>query len=423
MKIHELQKQRAALKVEAEALIKKADDDSVELTAEDFKAVDKVQTDIAAIDQKIETAHKLEKMTAGFANDKDDAGIDKVFASPKSAKDKDQGGFNDIGEFANAVYNFATGGPSDDRLQAQAPTDAHQETGSSDGHMVPTQFRRDIWELVTEGDGFINMITTEDTISNNVSMLRDESTPWGNLGLQAFWGSELGNLTPSRLETDGDILKLQKVYVFAEASDELLEDAPRLTSRLTQGAADAINFKLDQGIFSGDGVGKPEGLLNSGALISVAKESGQSADTIVAANVLNMYSRQWNIRNSVWLANIDIFPQIAQMTIGDQPMFQPPTGMAGAPFGTLMGRPIQYNQQSEVLGDVGDLVLADMKGYYGIKKSGGVKFAESMHLFFDRDAQAFRWTFRFNGQTFMSQPVTPNKGTTKSHFVALAERA
>jgi len=420
MKVHELKKKRAAFKADAKALSVKAADDSIELTAEDYKSIDTLEADMEALDKKIEAAEKLEKISASFASDDK---FKSVPASPKSAKDKEQDGFNDIGEFANAVRNFAMTGAGDDRLQAQAPTDSHQENGSSDGHMVPTQFRMDIWKLVTEGDGFVNMITTEDTISNNVGLLRDESTPWGNLGLQAFWSGELEQYTPSRLETAGDILKLQKVYVFAEASDELLEDAPRLTSRLTQGAADAINFKLDEGIYSGNGAGKPEGILNSGALISVAKEGGQSADTIVAANVLNMYSRQWNIRNSVWLANIDIFPQIAQMTIGDQPMFQPPTGMAGAPFGTLMGRPILYNQQSEALGDVGDLVLADMKGYYGIKKSGGVNFAESMHLFFDRGAQAFRWTFRFNGQTFMSQPVTPNKGNTKSHFVALAERA
>jgi len=422
-KLHILQAQRTALKAEAVKLSGKFDDENHEFTDKETERADEIVNELKAVESQIKTAENLAgiKIDADGAVENPNAAIP---ASPINTAEQDRSGFDNIGEFAKSVHKHCMGGGTDNRLMAQNPTDSHQETNSSDGLMVPMQFRRDIWELVIAEAGFMSMITTEDTIGNNVSLLRDESTPWGALGIQANWGSELAQLTASRLNTDPDVMVLNKLHAFAESSDELLEDAPRLTSRLTSGAARAINFKLDQAIFEGDGVGKPEGLINSGALVVVAKESGQSADTILSENVVAMYARQWNVKNSVWLANIDIFPQLAVMTIGDQPMYQPPTGLAAAPFGTLLGRPIIYNDHSATLGDQNDLVFADMSGYYGIKKTGGVKFAESMHLFFDRDAHAFRWTFRFNGQTFMSQPVTPNKGAnTKSQFVSLAVRA
>jgi len=420
-KLHILQATRTALKAEAGKLAGKLDDENYDFTDDETKRADEIVNELKAVEQQITTAENLNSIKL---DDDPATPSASIPASPVNTAERDMNGFSDLGEFATAVHQHCTGSGTDDRLMAQNPTDSHQETNSSDGLMVPTQFRRDIWELVIAEGGFMSMITSEDTIGNNVELLRDESTPWGALGIQAFWGSELGQLTPSRLNTDPDVMVLNKLHAFAESSDELLQDAPRLTSRLSSGAARAINFKLDQAIFEGNGAGKPEGLTNSGALVVVAKESGQSADTIVSENVVAMYARQWNVRNAVWLANIDIFPQLATMTIGDQPMYQPPAGLAAAPFGTLLGRPIIYNDHSDTLGDQNDLVFADMSGYYGIKKTGGVKFAESMHLFFDRDAHAFRWTFRFNGQTFMSQPVTPNKGgNTKSQFVSLAVRA
>ena len=53
-----------------------------------------------------------------------------------------------------------------------------------------------------------------------------------------------------------------------------------------------------------------------------------------------------------------------------------------------------------------------------------VQMAQSMHLWFDYDMSAFRWTFRVDGMPWLSAPVDPAKGTTKrAHFVTLATRS
>lgn len=234
-------------------------------------------------------------------------------------------------------------------------------------------------------------------------------------------------MTPSKAALIGSTVNLHELYAFVLATDELLSDAPRLASRLTVQAARAIRWKAGEAIMWGDGVGKPLGFMTSAAKIAVAKESGQAADTIVAANVLKAYSRLQGMGSrAFWAANRDIVPQVAVMTIGNQPMWLPNNqGLQNAPQGSLLGLPILFLEHAKTLGDEGDLTLVDPDGYYAATKAGGgIDFASSIHLYFDYGMQAFRWTFRLGGQPFLSGPVSPAKGSsTRSHFVALAERA
>jgi HK97 family phage major capsid protein len=92
-------------------------------------------------------------------------------------------------------------------------------------------------------------------------------------------------------------------------------------------------------------------------------------------------------------------------------------------FGTLLGRPVVFSEHAEQLGTVGDLSLIDPLGYYSANKKSGTTFAQSMHLYFDYDMQAFRWTVRFGGQPLLSAAITRAKSSnTKSHFVTLGAR-
>ena len=308
-----------------------------------------------------------------------------------------------------------------------AATNFHRETNSNDGYMVPPAMRDQIWSLVFQGENLLSAVNPEPTESNSVQMSADESTPWGSTGIQAFWGSEGGQLQKSRLDTNGRTVQLNKLHAYVLASDELVADAPRLASRLTIGAANAIGFRADQAIVEGDGVGKPLGWMKSGALVTVAKESGQAANTIVAANVLKMFSRLLMMGGSgaFWLINSNTLPQLATMVIGNQPIWTPPSsGLTNAPGGQLLGLPVRFSEHSESVGTAGDIQLVAPNGYYAVNKAGGIDFKSSMHLYFDYDIEAFKWTFRLGGQPFMSAPMTPNKGAdTKSHFIALATRS
>jgi HK97 family phage major capsid protein len=210
------------------------------------------------------------------------------------------------------------------------------------------------------------------------------------------------------------------------ASDELIEDTTALDAFIGPEAGRAIRYKADDAIINGDGVGKPLGILNAAALVTVTKETSQTADTLVAENVAKIYARMPApyINKAVWLINQDVLPQLLSMTLGDHPIYLPPNGITDAPFGTLLGRPVHLSQHTQTLGDVGDIMFADLSQYLTLTKADGLRASSSVHLWFDYDVTAFRFTFRLAGQPWLSAAITPDNSTASlSPFVTLAARA
>lgn len=432
--LKEMKARQYDLKSEGKAMLDKSEADARDFSAAEEAKFKAIETEIEALSADIiraeAAADRRRNMEGGVAQNsassRVEVGVDRASLDPRA-------GFQSLGEFARAVHRANPQTPNavmDARLASMyqaAPTGFHREGGSNDGYMVPAEFRDRIWEIVAEQDNLMAEIDAENTSSNQVNDLTDETTPWGTTGVKAYWRSEGSQMNPSRLAANPRSVKLDELYAFVLASDELLEDAPRLNDRLSNKAGQAISWKLDESIIEGNGVGQPLGWMKSNALISVAKEAGQAADTIVAANIAKMYSRLLpaSVARAHWRVNSDVLPQLMQLVIGSQTIWTPPsTGFKDAPGGFLLGRPIKFSEHNATLGDKGDIQLVDPKGWYGLKKDGGIKFASSIHLYFDYGIQAFRWTVRFGGQPHLRTPLAPAKGsTTKSHFVTLDDRA
>lgn len=440
MSIKALRQRLHDLKAEGRQTVEKLN----KLTALDAPG-DSQRDEIAALDKRAdEIKAEIEQAQADLDQAERQLERERAFQStfeiPDNARITDNGpdpaqtfGFGNLAEFALAVRNASPGASNfqiDERLSRfAAPSNFHRETGSTDGYQVPPQYRAEVWDVVNADDpaNLLNLVDAEPTVSNAVEMLADESTPWGASGVQAYWRSEGSQMSPSRLSQQSRTVKLGELYAFVLATEELLEDAPRLNARLTNKSGLAIRWKASDAIMWGDGVGKPLGYMNSAALVSVAEETTQIADTIVAGNVAKMYARMLaaGMPRAIWLVNSDVLPQLMTMTLGNQPIWTPPsTGFANAPGGMLFGRPVVPTEHCKTLGDKGDIQLIDPMGYYAARKQAGVQFASSMHLYFDYNIQAFRWTFRLGGQPYLSAPVSPAEGSaTKSHFIVLDERA
>jgi HK97 family phage major capsid protein len=166
----------------------------------------------------------------------------------------------------------------------------------------------------------------------------------------------------------------------------------------------------------------------SPALVTVPKEAGQGADTVVSENISKMWARMWakSRANAVWFINQDVEPQLDAMGVtvglGGIPTYMPPGGLADAPYGRLKGRPVVIVEQASTVGDTGDILLADLSQYLLIDK-GGVQAATSIHVQFVTDETAFRFVYRVDGEPVWNAPLTPFKGSnTLSPFVALAAR-
>ena len=211
-----------------------------------------------------------------------------------------------------------------------------------------------------------------------------------------------------------------------------MQDARALETFVRQAFVGEFGFKIDDAIINGTGVGQPLGVINAGCLVSVGKESGQAAATVVAENIVKMYSRRFATMTSnyVWLYNQNIEPQLYTMTLtggtASTPIYMPPGGLSQAPYGTIMGLPAIAIEQCQTLGTQGDIILANLGDGYILAEKGGVQTDMSIHVRFIYDESVFRFVLRVDGQPVRASALTPYKGgagATQSHFIVLDTRS
>jgi len=131
---------------------------------------------------------------------------------------------------------------------------------------------------------------------------------------------------------------------------------------------------------------------------------------------------------AVWLVNQNIYPELFSLswegTSSSVPAYMPANGLAGTPYGTLMGRPVIPVQACPTLGDQGDIILADMKAYLSALKADQIRQEVSIHLWFDYDVVAFRFIMRVAGQCWWSAAIDPeNSSDSLGFFITLDARA
>jgi len=172
----------------------------------------------------------------------------------------------------------------------------------------------------------------------------------------------------------------------------------------------------------------PFGYMQSPALMTIPKVTGQATQTIVKENIDQMWSRLWarSAKNAVWFINQDCLPPLMAMNqavgTGGQLVYLPPGGLSATPFSTLYGREVVWTEYNSTLGTMGDITLADLSQYMLVDKNG-VQAATSTHVAFLTDEMVFRITCRVDGKPMWAVPLTPFKGAnTKSPFIALASR-
>jgi HK97 family phage major capsid protein len=344
------------------------------------------------------------------------------------------GGFRGLGDFALSVRAACIhrGAELDPRLRNAATTYGSEGVGADGGFAVPPDFRSEIMVKVFGEDSLINRTDRIQSSSNTLTIPTDMTTPWDSSGgIQSYWTAEGATKTQSKPKLEDVTLKLHTLATLVPVTEELLEDAPAMDSYLRRKVPEKMDFKISDAIVRGTGAGQPLGFLNSPALVTVSAEGGQTADTINATNVLKMLARLpvQSRRNAVWLVHPDAEVQLPLMTIGNSPAYQAPGGLAQNPYGVLLGRPVIPHQVAETVGDLGDLMLVDLSQYLSVTKTGGGRDANGMrtdvsiHLWFDQDMVAYRFTIRVAGQPWWSSTTAQRDGSNvQSPFVVLAAR-
>jgi HK97 family phage major capsid protein len=307
-------------------------------------------------------------------------------------------------------------------------------SGPDGGFLIQKDFTVDLMKDGFE-TGVLSSRCSETPIGANADGLevsyvdetsRATGSRWG--GVQIYRAAEAETVTSKKVKIGKWECRLEDLMGLAYLTERLMQDAPAMGNVFQEAFRDEFGFVIDDEIYRGTGAGQCMGVLNAGCTVSQAKEVGQINDTIVAENIINMWSRvplRSRLRG-IWVYNLEAEPQLQQMVIGvgasAQPVYMPPGGLSQLPYGTIYGRPAIPLEQASAIGDVGDIAFLDLTKYKLITK-GGIQADESIHVRFINNERTFRWVARVNGAPKIKSALTPYKGTnTLSPFVVLAAR-
>ena len=370
--------------------------------------------------------------------------------------------FGCMGEFLKSVRDACTSGTSVDRRLfrvADTATGANEGTGADGGYLVPPEYADGIIDLV-RGESVLYPQARKVPISGNrliemylaESSRKDPSSGSRHGGVLAYWKGEADQYDAVKAQFGERTTNLQKLTAYCPVTEELLEDYPAMEATINDLVGREFAFKADDAMLNGTGNLMPLGILatnsgtpaqNNGALVTIDKESGQTAKTLMIENIIKMYNAliAQNRSNAAWYINQDLEILLMQLTMptgsikstgnsavekivgqSGAPVYLP-AGAYGNAEARLFNLPVRPIEQYGALGEKGDIVLMDASQYLWIERTG-ITRQSSMHVRFDYDETVFKFTWRAGGRPDWMNKIEAYKGTTaRSPYVCLAERA
>jgi HK97 family phage major capsid protein len=173
--------------------------------------------------------------------------------------------------------------------------------------------------------------------------------------------------------------KLKQIAVNADIytykvgmSMSIVEDAANLVSLVQQDMADTMTIDEDDVFLTGDGIGKPLGILPGGVNgLSLTEVKSLGATSILAAGVKALkrgVASQYRSRG-VWVGNSDTFGAIEQLSVGGGNLTYAFPDLSDT--GELLSRKVY---ESEALADIAassyPLIFGDMRGYTIVERLG-----------------------------------------------------
>ncbi|MBQ5755944.1 MAG: phage major capsid protein, partial [Erysipelotrichaceae bacterium] len=299
------------------------------------------------------------------------------------------------------------------------------QVGSEGGYAIQVDFSNRIMDSVIEQSDILNRIDRYQVSANAnevyVTMVNETTTANVFGGVQAYVveeGAQIPNTKPALKQIR---LPLKKIAALAYVTDEQLRDAQFTGSLLERAFALAIARLREKMII--------ENVIANPGTTTIAKESGQSAATVVGKNFLKMRNAliSTSRRNAIWTMHPDVAAELPEMYLSgthtDNFIYMPENGISVAGYDRLFGREIIESDYCSALGTKGDVLYWNPMEYLEIFK-GGIDTATSIHVAFDTAQMAFRAISYVNGMCKYDQGVTlVNSAVARASYVTLATRA
>ena len=273
-------------------------------------------------------------------------------------------------------------------------------TDSEGGYLVPDEYERTLVEALEEENVFRQLAKVIRTSSGGrkIPVVATNGT--------ASWIDEEG----AYLESDDSFGQVSigayKVGTMIKVSEELLNDSVfDLEAYISREFARRIGAKEEEAFFTGDGSGKPLGVLaaTGGAETGV---TAASATAITADELIDLfYSLKAPYRrNAVWVLNDSTIKAIRKLKDNQGQYLWQPSLTAGAPD-LLLGKPVRTSAyMPAIAADAKTVAFGDFS-YYWIADRQGRSFKRLNELYAATGQVGFLASQRVDGKLVLPEAI------------------
>lgn len=391
MTILELREKRAKAWEAAKAFLDSHRTDKGVLSAEDDAAYSRMEQEITDLGKEISRMERLEAL---------DAQMKEPVNQPLTGKPM---GGRTIERTGRASEEYKTNFWNAMRSKVPLPSvvNALEEgTDSEGGYLVPDEYERTLVEALEEENVFRQLAKVIRTSSG------DRKIPVVATKGTASWIDEEGAYTESDDSFGQVSIGAYKVGTMIKVSEELLNDSVfDLESYIAKEFARRIGAKEEEAFFTGDGSGKPLGVLAAigGAETGV---TAASSTAITADELMDLfYSLKSPYRKkAVWVLNDSTIKAVRKLKDSTGQYLWQPSLVAGTPD-TLLGRPVKTSAYMPVIAAGAKTIAFGDFSYYWIADRQGRSFKRLNELYAANGQVGFLGSQRVDGKLVLSEAV------------------
>ena len=392
MTILELREKRAKAWEAAKGFLDSHRTEKGTLTAEDDATYTRMEKDISDLGREIE---RLERQDALDAELNKPVGK-PITGRPNTAREQADKPGRASDTYKQSFWNLM-------RSKAAMPevVNALQVgTDSEGGYLVPDEFERTLVESLEEENIFRQLAKVIQTSSGDrkIPVVASKGT--------ASWIDEEGAFTESDDAFGQVSIGAYKLGTMIKVSEELLNDSVfDLESYISREFGRRIGAKEEEAFFTGDGSGKPTGILaaSGGAQTGI---TAASASAITADELIDLfYSLNSPYRkNAVWLLNDATVKAVRKLKDAQGQYLWQPSLVAGTPD-TILGRPVKTSAYMPVIAASAKTIAFGDFGYYWIADRQGRSFKRLGELYAANGQVGFLGSQRVDGKLILPEAI------------------
>ena len=361
------------------------------LSAEDVATYEKMEADVVNLGKEID---RLERQQAL------DAELNRAVNTPITGKPAAPAGEEKTGR-ATAEYRKSFWNVMRSKMPSPEVMNALQVgTDSEGGYLVPDEFERTLVEALEEQNIFRTLAHVIQTSSG------DRKIPVVASKGSASWVDEEGAI-PESDDSFGQVsIGAYKLGTMIKVSEELLNDSVfDLEAYISREFARRIGNKEEEAFFTGDGTGKPLGVLaeTGGAEVGV---TAAGAAAFTADEIFDLfYSLKAPYRRSaVFVMNDASVKALRKLKDNNGQYLWQPSLTAGAPD-TLLNRPVYTSAFMPALAAGAKSILFGDLSYYWVADRQGRSFRRLSELYAPTGQVGFLATQRVDGRLILPEAV------------------